>query len=154
MNQIGNLRIDEGRFREDFIRLTRDGATPEGGLNRPALSEAHLAARQTFRDMIHEGGFDLREDSAGNLSALHCPSGGDPQPTLLLGSHVDSAPHGGRFDGNLGVESAFEIAQVLRKISPDTPIEVIDFTDEEGIWVSLLGSRALSGQLTKKWRSA
>ncbi|MCY4225553.1 MAG: Zn-dependent hydrolase [Bacteroidetes bacterium] len=149
MNQVGHLRIDEQRFREDFACLCRDGATPEDGLNRPALSEAHLTARQTFRDMILERGFDLRQDGAGNLSALHCPSS-DLQPTLLLGSHLDSVPHGGRYDGTLGVASAFEVAQVLREVSPDTPVEVIDFTDEEGTWVSLLGSRAMSGQLTPK----
>jgi len=148
MSQGDHLRINEVRFREDFTRLTQDGATPDEGLHRPALSEAHLAARETFRNMILERGFDLREDGAGNLSALHSPTR-DPQPTLLLGSHLDSVPYGGRFDGTLGVASAFEAAQVLREFSDQIIVEVVDFTDEEGTWVSLLGSRAVSGQLTQ-----
>ncbi len=143
--------VNEKRFLEDFSRLTRDGATPEGGLNRPALSGAHLAARETFRNMIQERGFLIREDNAGNLSACHALSG-TRKPVLLLGSHLDSVANGGRFDGTLGIAAAFEVLQVLRDHEADSQIavEVIDFTDEEGTWVSLLGSRAMSGQLTQK----
>ncbi len=143
------LHINEARFKEDFQRLTQDGATSDGGLNRPALSEAHLSARETFRDMIRERGFVVREDGAGNLSAVHLTSG-QKQPILVMGSHLDSVRHGGRFDGTLGVASAFEAAQVIRDSRPEMPLEVIDFTDEEGTWVSLLGSRAVSGQLRRK----
>jgi len=142
------LHINETRFKEDFHRLTQDGATIDGGLNRPALSEAHLEARETFRDMILERGFIVCEDGAGNLSAIH-QSFNDKQPVLLMGSHLDSVANGGRFDGTLGVATAFEAAQILRDYSPDISLEVIDFTDEEGTWVSLLGSRAASGQLTE-----
>ena len=145
----GALHIDESRFREDYQCLIRDGATQDGGLNRPALSEAHLAARDTFRSMIRERGFLVREDGAGNLSACHPPVD-HTQPVLLLGSHLDSVANGGRFDGTLGVAAAFEVAQVLRDFYPEASLEVIDFTDEEGTWVSLLGSRAASGQLTQK----
>jgi len=143
------LQINGARFKEDFQRLTTDGATEDGGLHRPALSEAHLCARQTFQDMIRERGFVVREDGAGNLSAIH-PSDQNKRPVLLMGSHLDSVAHGGRFDGTLGVASAFEAAQVLRDFSSEISLEVIDFTDEEGTWVSLLGSRAVSGQLTRK----
>ncbi len=143
------LYLNETRFREDYERLTLDGATSSGGLNRPALSEAHLAARETFREMIRQRGFQIREDGAGNLSACHVPSG-SPKPIFLLGSHLDSVANGGRFDGTLGVAAAFEVIQVLREHDPTIPVEAIDFTDEEGTWVSLLGSRAVSGQLTQK----
>lgn len=142
-----SLSINETRFREDFERLTRDGATTDGGLNRPALSPAHLAARETFRDLIQTRGFQVHEDGAGNLSACYCP--GHPNaPTLLMGSHLDSVTNGGRFDGTLGVAAAFEALQVLREQDLNVSLEVIDFTDEEGTWISLLGSRAVSGQLT------
>ena len=143
------LRVNEARFQEDYKRLTLDGATPDGGLNRPALSEAHLAARETFRSMIRQRGLAIREDDAGNLSACHFPSN-QTKPVLLLGSHLDSVANGGRFDGTLGVAAAFEVIQVLREHCLDISLEVIDFTDEEGTWVSLLGSRAASGQLTQK----
>jgi len=101
--------------------------------------------------MIQERGFLVREDSAGNLSACHALPG-TRKPVLLLGSHLDSVANGGRFDGALGVAAAFEVLQVLRDhgTDPELPVEVIDFTDEEGTWVSLLGSRAMSGQLAQK----
>lgn len=149
MTLADSLRINEARFREDFQRLTRDGATPDGGLNRPALSKAHLAARETFQDMIWQRGFTSRSDLAGNLSACHYPSM-QTRPVLMLGSHLDSVKDGGRFDGTLGVAAAFEVLQVLREHGLDRPFEVMDFTDEEGTWVSLMGSRAISGQLTRK----
>jgi len=141
------LHINEPRFYQAFERLTIDGATEKGGLNRPALSEAHLAARETFKDMIEERGFNAHQDSAGNLSARN-PLAEHFKPVILLGSHLDSVANGGRFDGTLGVASAFEVMQVLCDHYPDASIEVIDFTDEEGTWISLLGSRAASGQLT------
>ena len=145
----GTLRVNEARFREDYERLTLDGATPDGGLSRPALNKAHLAARETFRGMIRQRGLTIRQDDAGNLSACHSPSS-QTKPILLLGSHLDSVENGGRFDGTMGIAAAFEVIQVLREHYPDIPLEVIDFTDEEGTWVSLLGSRAASGQLTQK----
>lgn len=141
--------INDTRFKDIFARLTRDGATAAGGLDRPALSLNHLAARHTFRSMITECGFVVREDGAGNLSAVwNCQESG--APTLILGSHLDSVREGGRFDGTLGVSAAFEILQVLRESNLDLRmnVEVIDFTDEEGTWISLWGSRALTGQLT------
>ena len=145
------LRISESRLRADFDGLTADGATPDGGLDRPALSSAHLAARTTFSDMILSRGFEMRVDGAGNLSAVWTAAGSNA-PTLLLGSHLDSVPNGGRFDGALGVAAAFEVLQTLRDAQAklDVNIEVIDFTDEEGTWISLCGSRAAAGQLTAR----
>lgn len=144
-----SLSVNELRFATTFKTLTRDGATPAGGLSRPALSEAHLSARSTFRALAKEQGFELRTDGAGNLSALwRCDASN--APTLMLGSHLDSVPNGGRFDGTLGVAAAFETAQVLRAaVNPlKVHLEVMDFTDEEGTWISLMGSRAMTGQLT------
>ena len=145
------LRIDEDRFRHTFHALTRAGATPEGGLNRPALSPPHLEARQVFREMIAARGFKIREDTAGNLSAS-LPSGGADAPTLVFGSHLDSVPNGGRFDGTLGVAAAFEALECVRDsgLTLRCNLEVIDFTDEEGTWVSLMGSRAATGALSIK----
>ena len=146
-----SMIVDQVRFADIFEALTRDGATAEGGLNRPALSPAHLAARDTFRRLISEYGFEAHTDGAGNLSARwRCTT--PDAPTLMLGSHLDSVPNGGRFDGALGVAAAFEVAQVLRD-APDrvkVNLEVIDFTDEEGTWVSLMGSRAATGQLVEE----
>ena len=142
------LRIDSERLRANFETLAAIGATPDGGVHRPALSDAHLEARRWFVERAEQMGLDARVDSAGNHSAvLHCGRAG--APTLLLGSHLDSVPYGGRFDGALGVLAALEVLQVVKEqgISLNTHLEAIDFTDEEGQFVSLLGSLALSGQL-------
>ena len=145
------MRINAKRFRACFDALTRDGATPQGGLDRPALSEKHLEARCTFRRMIAQNGLEARVDGAGNLSALWRRPRPEA-PTLMLGSHLDSVPNGGRFDGTLGVAAAFETLLTLREKSAplDVHLEIMDFTDEEGTWVSLLGSRALTGQVTER----
>ncbi len=143
-------RINHDRFRATFEALTKSGATP-GGLNRPCLSKAHLEARSDFCDLARHGGFDVSVDGAGNHSAiLRCAR--DNAPTLLLGSHLDSVPNGGRYDGTLGIAAAFETLQSITEsdLTPDVHLEVIDFTDEEGTWVSLMGSRAATGQLTKR----
>ena len=142
------MTINEDRFRTHFEILTRAGATEDGGLNRPTFSEAHLEARRQFRTLAEEAGFDVRVDGAGNHSA--CYACGVPgAQTLLFGSHLDSVLDGGRFDGTLGVATAFEVLQTIRDAGAPLAVdlEVIDFTDEEGSWVSLLGSRAMAGLL-------
>ncbi len=146
---VATRSIDDRRLRATFEALTTDGKTGEGGLNRPALSSAHLKARATFTELIAKEGFAKRTDGAGNLSA-QWEAAGATASTLLLGSHLDSVPNGGRFDGALGVAAAFEVMQSLRDtgIAPRVNVEVIDFTDEEGTWVSLMGSRAFTGQLS------
>lgn len=143
------LRVDPERLRRRFEALAQIGATPEGGVHRPALSEAHLAARAWFRREIEAEGLTFRQDGAGNHSAfLAC--GPEGAPTLLLGSHLDSVPNGGRFDGALGVLAAFEALLAVRDAGLRLPVhlEAIDFTDEEGTLIPLLGSRAVAGRLT------
>ncbi len=113
------------------------------------MSEAHLAARAWFRAQAESVGLETHVDGAGNHSALlRCASPG--APVLLLGSHLDSVPNGGRFDGALGVIAALEVLQVVQSASLRLPfhLEAIDFTDEEGTLVGLLGSAALAGNLT------
>ncbi len=145
------MPVNPERFRAIFDALTRAGATPEGGLSRPALSESHLEAREAFRILSLKHGLDFRVDEAGNHSAiLAC---GEPDaPTLLIGSHLDSVPNGGRFDGTLGVAAALEVIFALRETGKARTVnlEAIDFTDEEGTWVSLMGSRAAAGLLTEE----
>jgi N-carbamoyl-L-amino-acid hydrolase len=94
---------------------------------------------------------EFRQDAAGNHSAcLAC--GPEGAATLLLGSHLDSVPQGGRFDGALGVLAALEVLRRVHEASRRLPVnlEAIDFTDEEGSLVGLLGSRALAGKLQLK----
>ena len=130
-------------MREDFEALAVIGATPEGGVSRPSLGEAHLAARAWFLERAEAYGLETRIDAAGNHSAV-LPANG---PTLLLGSHLDSVENGGRYDGALGVVAALHVLLALRETRLPLTLEAIDFTDEEGTLVGLMGSEALTGAL-------
>lgn len=145
---MDTLRVSPDRLKADFEALSRFGATLEGGVDRPALGEAHLAAREWLRQRILEDGLELRLDQAGNhMAFLDC--GPQQAPSLLLGSHLDSVPDGGRFDGALGVLAALEVLRTVREANLSLPVnlEAVDFTDEEGTLVGLLGSHALAGRL-------
>ncbi len=160
------LRVNPDRMLDSFTRLASIGATDAGGVHRPSLTEAHLAARKWYREEIERAGFEFRTDGAGNHSAVIARERSDrsnPQHneeiasgqqtplamTLILGSHLDSVPNGGRFDGALGVVAAFEVLQTIREsgISLKVNLEAMDFTDEEGTLVGLLGSAAIAGHL-------
>jgi len=145
-----NLRINPDRMLAAFNELAKIGATGDGGhgVHRPTFSGAHLAARQWFREQIEKSNLEFRTDGAGNHSAfLAC--GDEHASTLLLGSHLDSVPNGGRFDGALGVMAAFEVLRTIKDagLGSKVNLEAIDFTDEEGTLVGLLGSAALAGHL-------
>src|SRR5688572_21597916 len=165
---LHDLRINADRMLNAFNELARIGATADGGMNRPTFSEAHLAARRRFREQIENAGLEFRTDGAGNhsavLSVIASEAWQSPldleiassqksllamTPTLLLGSHLDSVPNGGRFDGALGVMAAFEVLRTIKEsgIQLRLNLEAIDFTDEEGTLVGLLGSAALAGRL-------
>ena len=142
------LSINEERFLEDFNALAQIGATGDGGVNRPAFSEAHLAARKWFGERAAEAGLEVHVDGAGNHSAILRQEGADK--SLLLGSHLDSVPNGGRFDGALGVVSALEVLRTIDESGLELPVnlEAIDFTDEESSLIQFMGSHALLGLLT------
>ena len=156
---IQHLRVNSDRMLAAFDQLALIGATGDGGVNRPTFSEAHLAARQWFRDEIERSGLEFLTDGAGNHSAFlasagrvapHDFGGTYRDQTLLLGSHLDSVPHGGRFDGALGVMAALEVLKTVKEngIRLKVNLEAIDFTDEEGTLVGLLGSATLAGHLS------
>jgi hydantoinase/carbamoylase family amidase len=145
---FSTLRINPDRMLGAFNQLALIGATGDGGVNRTTFSEAHLAARSWFREQIESSGLEFKTDGAGNHSAfLSC--GRVNAPTLLFGSHLDSVPKGGRFDGALGVMAAFEALRTIKEngIRLKVNLEAIDFTDEEGTHLSLFGSSALAGHL-------
>ncbi len=146
---IPNLRIDSDRLYDDFLQLSEIGATPEGGVSRLALSPDDLAARAWYADRIDEAGLIVRDDDAGNLSAMLMSA----QPgvkTLMVGSHLDSVPNGGRYDGAIGVLAALECLRTLHDVGVELPVhlEAISFTDDEGCWRQMFGARALSGTIT------
>ena len=143
------LLINSGRFKDDFDTLAQIGSTGDGGVHRPALSEAHLEARHWFLARAAEASLETRVDGAGNHSAILRSTSPNAR-TLLLGSHTDSVPNGGRFDGALGVVATLEVLRTISDARMELPVhlEAIDFTDEEGTLVGLLGSSAVAGKLS------
>ncbi len=142
------LSVNAERFLGDLRDLARIGATADGGVSRPALSAADLEARAWFRAKIAEAGLDYAMDGAGNQSAiLHS----DPPSAqrVLAGSHLDSVPNGGRYDGALGLLAALEALRTLRDhgMRPAVTLEAVNFTDEESAIIGLLGSQAVCGAL-------
>ena len=145
---FSSFRINPDRMLDSFNQLAFIGATGDGGVDRTTFSEAHLAARKWFREHIEKSGLEFRMDGAGNHSAF-LPCDDLNAPTLILGSHLDSVPKGGRFDGALGVMAALEVLKTVREngIKLKFQLEAMDFTDEEGTHLSLFGSSFISGHL-------
>ena len=151
IEQFDNLRINSERFRHDFDQLSEIGARKDQGVNRTAFSDAHLAARHWFANRITAAGLDFHVDGAGNHSGVY-KSNIQEAHTLLLGSHLDTVPSGGKYDGALGVLAALAVLRCVKEAEIRLPfnLEAIDFTDEEGTMISVLGSLALSGLLSKE----
>lgn len=151
MTTAAALQINAERLRADFEELAAIGGTPENGVNRLALSPEDIQARAWFADKLDAAGLIVRDDDAANLSGvLFAP---DPESkTLLIGSHLDSVPNGGRYDGALGVLAGLEILRTVKESGLALPfhLEVIDFTDDEGCWKSLFGARAFGGMFTAR----
>lgn len=145
---ISQLKINEERFEADFEAMSRIGQTARGGVTRLALSNEDLAARAWLADNMEQAGLSVRDDDAGNLSGV-LVSNRPNAKTLLVGSHLDSVPEGGKYDGSIGVLGALECARTIKEAGLQLPfdLEVIDFTDEEGCWQSLFGSKGLTGKL-------
>ena len=144
-----NLRIDSKRLRADFDALSEIGATIGGGVSRLALSNEDLAARAWFADRIEEAGLQIKDDEVGNLSGW-LPARDPAAKTLMVGSHLDTVPNGGRFDGAIGVLAALECLRRIQEAGLELRyhLEAINFTDEEGTWKSLFGSNGLIGKIS------
>ncbi len=138
------LRVDQGRIERRIHELGRFGANPEGGVSRVAYSQADLDGRAYVMSLMKEAGLQVRVDEAANI--IGRKEGSQTAPAIVFGSHVDSVPHGGNYDGDVGVIGAIEVAQVLHENGYATrhPIEVVVFSNEEG---GLFGSRGMIGDL-------
>lgn len=143
------LRINETRLLHDLKELAQIGATADGGVSRPALTSADIESRRWFQAKIAEAGLDYSMDGAGNQSAI-LYSDPPSEKRILAGSHLDSVPNGGRYDGSLGVLVALEALRTLKDkgITPSVTLEALNFTDEESAIIGLMGSKAVVGQLT------
>ena len=129
---------------DDFAAI---GATPAGGVNRQALSVKDREARRLLAELALARGFQVFQDPIANLFVRREGKRGD-LPPFLIGSHLDSQPTGGRFDGALGTLAAFEVLESLEdaRIETEAPLEVVAWTNEEGSHFSpgCMGSMAFS----------
>jgi beta-ureidopropionase / N-carbamoyl-L-amino-acid hydrolase len=142
------LVIEGGRILERLQAMAKIGSSPQGGINRIAYSSADVQGRAYVVELMRAAGLETSIDAAGNIVGRR--EGLDSTlPALLTGSHIDSVPEGGIYDGTVGVISAIEVAQVLaeRKLSTRHPLEVIVFQNEEE---GLFGSRAICGDLAER----
>jgi len=133
------------RMQQRIEALGAFGANPEGGVSRVAYSDADRAGREYITQLMREAGLEVRIDTAGNIIGRR--EGRDPElPVIMFGSHIDSVPGGGNYDGDVGVIGAIEVAQLLAEHGIQTrhPLEIVSFTDEEG---ALTGSKAMIGEL-------
>ena len=146
-----NQRIDGKRLWDLLMSMAEIGATPKGGVRRLTLTEVDKRGRDRFRAECEAAGLTVRVDAIGNMFARR--PGRDPnrQP-VLLGSHLDSQPSGGKFDGALGVLGGLEVMRTLNDLGivTEAPVELVNWTDEEGsrFGHSLMGSGVWAGVYT------
>lgn len=142
----GNLRVNGDRINAHLATLAEFGKNPQGGVSRVAYSEFDRSARAVVVEWMRAAKLHPSIDAAGNIIGRRAGSDASLKP-LLFGSHIDSVPEGGNYDGTVGSTAAIEVAQILSEHALVTrhPIEVVVWQNEEG---GLYGSRAVSGQLT------
>ena len=127
------LRVDGKRLWDALMTLAEIGATPKGGNCRLALTEEDRAGRELVTGWLEAAGLTLRVDEIGNIFARR-PGRNDSLPPVATGSHIDTQPTGGKFDGCYGVLAGLEVMRVLdeRGIETEAPLEVVIWTNEEG----------------------
>lgn len=140
------LRVDGTRLQTHLAELSEFGKNPFGGVSRVAYTEADRQARAAVMGWMREARLEVGVDAAGNVIGRR--AGREPsRKPLLIGSHVDSVPQGGNFDGDVGSVGAIEVARTLDAAGMTLihPLEVVIFQNEEG---GTTGSRAISAGLT------
>lgn len=154
----GLLQVNGERLLARLDQFAAIGATPKGGVNRQALTVLDRQARQLLTDLGRARGFSVYQDPIANLFLRR--EGQNPDlPPLLIGSHLDSQPSGGRFDGALGTLCALEVLETLQDhgIETERAVEVVAFTNEEGCRFApgCMGSMAFSQKsIPQAWQSA
>ncbi|ADJ15406.1 Zn-dependent hydrolase [Halalkalicoccus jeotgali] len=147
------MQVDRERLREDIERTAEFGRIEsEQGRGRTvrAASEENGEAREYFVGRLEDAGLDVRVDAVGNVVGRWVPASADPDlPPVAAGSHLDSVPEGGIFDGPLGTYAALEAVRTMREADtrPERPITVVSFTEEEGgrFGSGMLGSSVAAG---------
>ncbi|WP_342388872.1 M20 family metallo-hydrolase [Salinicoccus bachuensis] len=150
---VENAKIDFKRFRETMEASSEIGRVKDTGLYRLALSDKDKEMRDLFRKWMEEAGLEVRIDDVGTMYGRR--AGKEDLPPVLIGSHLDTQPYGGRYDGVIGVLMALEAIRTMNDYNIETrrPIEIVNFTNEEGARFEppMMASGLLAGEFTKEF---
>ena len=148
---MNETRIDGRRLWQSLMDLARIGGTPKGGVCRIALTDRDREGRDLVCEWLRAAGCTISIDSIGNIFARR-PGRNNDLPPVVAGSHIDTQPTGGKFDGNYGVLAALEVVHTLndRRMETDHPFEVAIWTNEEGTRFTpvMMGSGVFAGAFT------
>ena len=152
-----NFRINGDRLWDALMEMAKIGPGVAGGNNRQTLTDEDAEGRRLFQSWCEAEGMTMGLDKMGNMFARH--EGTDPSlPPVMVGSHLDTQPTGGKYDGVLGVLAGLEIVRTLNETGVKTkhPIEVVNWTNEEGTRFSppMMASGVFTGMHTLEWAYA
>ena len=152
MADLSNVRVNGGKLWDSLMEMAKLGATAKGGCKRLTLTDLDRDARQLFRRWCEDAGCTVKVDEMGNMFARRAGEDETLAP-VMVGSHLDTQPTGGKFDGALGVLGALEVVRSLNdlKIRTRHPIEVANWTNEEGSRYApaMISSGVFAGVFTK-----
>ena len=155
--QIQNLQINPQRLWDTLMQTAQIGATPKGGICRLTLTDLDRQVRDWFKAQCEALGCSVAIDDVGNMFARR-PGKNPALPPIAMGSHLDTQPTGGKFDGALGVLAALEAMRTLHDLGYETnaPIEIVNWTNEEGsrFAPAMLASGVFAGVFTADYAHA
>ncbi|MCO1333232.1 Zn-dependent hydrolase [Microbulbifer sp. OS29] len=153
-NPAQNLRVDSARLWNSLMEIAEIGATPAGGCNRQALTDEDREGRDLFVRWCRDIGCEIRVDRMGNIFARR-PGADNSSPAVITGSHLDTQPTGGKFDGVYGVLAGLEVLRTLEDngIRTKAPLELVVWTNEEGARFSpaMVGSGVWAGEFSLEY---
>jgi len=149
-----DLRVNGSRLQSTLQEMAKIGATPGGGVQRLTLTREDKQARELFVKWLEELDLEIKIDEMGNIFGRRTGKTRD-LPPVMSGSHIDSQPKGGRFDGILGVMGALEALRTIHenKIETERPLVIVDWTNEEGsrFAPAMVASGVWTGALDRDW---
>ncbi|MGD0641160.1 MAG: Zn-dependent hydrolase [Roseiarcus sp.] len=157
MSDLSNVRVNGQRLWDALMEMAKIGGTPKGGCKRLTLTDIDKQGRELFRAWCEKEGCAVKIDEMGNMFARR-PGVEDDLAPVMMGSHLDTQPTGGKFDGVLGVLGALEVVRSLNdlKIKTRRPIEIANWTNEEGSRYApaMISSGVFAGVYTKEFAYA
>ncbi len=152
-----NLQINPQRLWDTLMQTAQIGGTPKGGICRLTLTDLDRQVRDWFKAQCEALGCTVTVDEVGNMFARR-PGKDDKLPPIAMGSHLDTQPTGGKFDGTLGVLGALEALRTLHETGYETnaPVEIVNWTNEEGsrFAPAMLASGVFAGAFTPEYAYA